>query len=895
MADQQAELYAKLWPSFASETTDIFDSLVALLAINDHKSINIDGIFRHFHTLKANCSAFGFEHMAEIAHLSEDILSACRQEKAGLNPDIKKILLAAIAVLKKQFVDASVNNKDSEAPADIIDRLNAMKVHTPPVSTETPSLQTFTTLVQKTLPSLILALNPKAKTNQVIPALHALSDEALACHFPVLSKVCYTSINVLGTRDFISKLSSIIQQIERIRIEHNLTLALDSAISLARYQLHHFYHDSLDALSALLLQIKPEQDNCIHALNHCLLPLNTLHSFSVIQHYPQHQLFWQYCKQFFSERIKAKELFSIALMDKLVQIIHLLKESTEEAQQDRVCENEIDAFKAEASQINQPIADIFALSKAILSQSSIHPDGLKSIPLNALKQLLAGINKGQHVLEIDVDFSHEKEAENVLSALQRLTTIVHSRTIFHKIAHETAEKTSLCFLLLSEKNSEELQVEIGPLAKESRCFRWVQRNTLSAQQKSVPVKADTSATQLAKETSLSLASVKISSQAIDHLIHLVTETINTHNSTRYLLEKEDNTSNSIKNDDHLIKQLSQLQALALSFRVVPVSILFERLTLLAESTSKHLHLPVRLDITGGDLSVDKTLIDALAEPMAHLIRNSLDHGIEDVVTRRDLGKPEKGQLILNAQENEGDIIISLSDDGKGLDTQRIKEKAISFGLISTNEEDLSRIHACIFEPAFSTADTLSSVSGRGVGMDVVNTKVHALGGHIQLSSKPNQGTKVSIHVPISTILQPVVLIKNQTQILAISERTVQEIVTLDAFDIAYEGEQQVMNLHDDTLPVFYLNQLFNTRKLQSLDVDFFDVVVVSNGESRIGIVVDQVVGRAEVLVREQHPLIKQMPSISNATVLGDGQVVFILDTSQLFDASMNKNKEERAL
>jgi chemotaxis protein histidine kinase CheA len=295
--------------------------------------------------------------------------------------------------------------------------------------------------------------------------------------------------------------------------------------------------------------------------------------------------------------------------------------------------------------------------------------------------------------------------------------------------------------------------------------------------------------------------------------------------------------------------------------------------------------------------IDKGMVDVLVEPLMHLVRNAVDHGLEPAAERVAAGKPAQGCLRVTARQQSNTLLLEIADDGRGLDSARLRDRALALGLLDAaaaaaqGERELQQL---IFLPGFSTAPRVSGVSGRGVGMDAVKASVTRMGGQIELASTPGQGTVFTLHLPLSAAIQNVVLVAAGTRQFAVPERNVAEVVSLPAAALQTVQGQACCLLRGVTLPLYRLAELLGDAGGSDAS-SRLEVVVITDGVHRIGLVVGQVLGRPEVYLRELHPDLARLPGVGGASILGDGRVVIIVDCEKLFALALRRAQSLRSL
>lgn len=318
---------------------------------------------------------------------------------------------------------------------------------------------------------------------------------------------------------------------------------------------------------------------------------------------------------------------------------------------------------------------------------------------------------------------------------------------------------------------------------------------------------------------------------------------------------------------------------AMSIRMTPIGSITGRFRRLVHDLTVSTGKLIDFTVTGEETELDKTVIERLSEPLMHLMRNAADHGLEDAARRRAMGKPERGQLHLSARYSGAEVLISLSDDGRGLDREAIRRRGIERGLIPESA-DLpdEALHRLIFEPGFSTAAAVTELSGRGVGMDVVRRTIDELRGAIEVSTEPGFGTRVTLRLPLTLAIIEGLLIEVARERYVIPMAAVEEIVELPDTLAQTETGNAFLDIRDRLVPFLRLRPML---ECQGDPEPFQKVIVVSSGEGRVGLVVDRIIGNNQTVIKQLSPLHAMVKTFSGGTILGDGSVALILDVPQL--------------
>jgi two-component system chemotaxis sensor kinase CheA len=343
---------------------------------------------------------------------------------------------------------------------------------------------------------------------------------------------------------------------------------------------------------------------------------------------------------------------------------------------------------------------------------------------------------------------------------------------------------------------------------------------------------------------------------------------------------------------NLARIIGELQEAVMRIRMVPIAHVFSRFPRLVRDLSKNLGKSVDLAIEGEETELDKSVIEDLVDPLIHCVRNSIDHGIESAEERIDAGKPTIGHVRLRARNEGNMIVIEVNDDGRGMDVEAIRKKAIERGLIHPSKNlTTMEAYALIFEPGFSTAQQVTSISGRGVGLDVVKRSVDKLAGTVGIESQAGKGTTFTIRLPLTLAIIQGLLVRVGPEIYAIPVTSVIESLRLKPAEVKLIDGYEVFNLRDDVLSLLRLNRLFRINADESQTMYF--VVVVGTQEKKVGLVVDSLIGEEDLVIKPLKGHYTASPGIAGATILGDGKVSLILDVGRLLEFSVQHEQDAR--
>lgn len=395
-----------------------------------------------------------------------------------------------------------------------------------------------------------------------------------------------------------------------------------------------------------------------------------------------------------------------------------------------------------------------------------------------------------------------------------------------------------------------------------------------------------------RQSAEAAATIRVPAERLDILVNLVGEMV-TVQSRLSQISSVINNSDLILVAEEVERLITELRDNTMSIRMLPIGNTFSKFKRLVRDLSAELGKKIALITEGEETELDKTVIEKLNDPLVHLIRNSIDHGIETPKLRELAGKPEEGTLKLIAEHSGANVLIHIIDDGAGIDTEKIRQKAIEKGLIH-QEDSLSEkeLYNLIFAPGFSMAKKITNISGRGVGMDVVKKGIDALGGALEINSKKNEGTTITLKLPLTLAIIDGLLVQIGEAFFVLPLSAIEECVELTREDIRKMHGRHMTHIRGEVVPYIPLRERF---RLAGEPPAIEQIIITRTGDERIGLVVDQVIGQHQTVIKTMGKFYRDIKEISGATILGDGTVALIIDIGQLTEAAIREAVQEKRL
>jgi two-component system chemotaxis sensor kinase CheA len=573
----------------------------------------------------------------------------------------------------------------------------------------------------------------------------------------------------------------------------------------------------------------------------------------------------------------------------------------------------VDSLNRLVIAINDPslgtLVDVTALTRRIHQVVTQQPQKTSGDPLSELTldeqtkkslteyeehRLLENVRSGKNIVAVEVrfDFSDFDEKLRALTAI-----LSESGEVISTLpALDTSGGSGIAFrLLYGTKLDTDAVVKLAPEA------------AVSSLRRSEPALPIAAAVDAGVDEELSLRShsqtVRVDIGKLDHVMNIVGELIIEKTQLEALtrtLEREHGRLAShelTKIARNLDRKLNELQKSVIETRMVPVGQIYSKLSRTVRKVARELQKEIELVLHGEETELDKMMVEELTDPLMHIIRNALDHGIEPPEERIAKGKNPVGQLRLNAYQQGNSVVIDVIDDGRGIDPEHVRKVAVKRGLIAKDETiDAARAYELLFTPGFSTASQVSEISGRGVGLDVVKKNLQELKGTIDVISVPGEGSTFRIMLPITLAIIQALVVRAGGEQFAIPLTSVAESLRIYARDIRTVERKEVITLRDFTLPLLRLTDAFgiDDDREASADLKSF-VVVVRSGERYAGIVVDALVRQQEVVIKSVGERLKSIPGLAGATEIGEGEIILVIDVGTLIDTFGGRARDRRAL
>lgn len=681
--------------------------------------------------------------------------------------------------------------------------------------------------------------------------------------------------------------------------------------------------EHLQDLSQHLMILEEEPENA-DTINEIFRAAHSLKGMAGTMGYKRMQHLTHIMENVFSEIRNGKMNVTSDLVDILFDCLDALQAYLDNIQQtadEGTEDNEpiiarLNAFlESEGKPEEKPAPAPAVAEEAKAAQNSAPIDmKFEEFEVNAIKEALA---KKFHVYKIDVKIDEScilkaARAFLVFKAIEELGEIVKSNPSVQDIEDEKFE-FEFCIIMFSQEELEKVTKAVENVSeiKEVKAVEITEApqvaSTEAAKEEKEPEeetkqksKAETETTAPAKAKTTAPGktmpgkpvvsrSVRVDIEKLDVLMNLVSELIIAKNGLVSASSSSDGAKSQGFNEEieYLERVTTNLHESVMKVRMMPIETVTQKYPKMIRDLSKKLNKQMKLYITGEDTELDRTVIDEIGDPLMHLLRNSADHGLENAELRVERGKDPVGNIYLNAFQDGNSVIIEVRDDGNGIDIEKVRNKALEKGTITQEQAEVMTdkdIVDLLFRPSFSTSEKVTDVSGRGVGLDVVKTKIEALGGDIDVKTALGEGSCFSIRLPLTLAIIQALMVELGEEKYAIPLETIQTIEDISVNDIKYVQSKEVINLRGSVIPIVRLDTILEIEPVQKEDDDDdnLTVVIINKGDKQAGLVVDRLIGQQEIVIKSLGKYINNNSKIiSGATILGDGEVALILDVNTL--------------
>ena len=680
--------------------------------------------------------------------------------------------------------------------------------------------------------------------------------------------------------------------------------------------------EHLQNLSDQLMNLEQDPEN-MDTINEIFRAAHTLKGMAGTMGYKRMQNLTHDMENVFSEVRNGTIKADGSMIDILFQCLDALEEYTENIQNTSdegtndnehliKALNDILAGKGSAPAVSEPVAAPAESAKSVQStpsaatQNDEAKEKWKAISFSDTDKKVLGeaIKQGKNVFGLSV-FVQETcilkaaRAFLVYKALEELGEIMISVPSAQDIEDEKFD-FDFSVIIISEVDMDKVKAAVMNVSEIENCYiapieLEVEKHDVvpSAEEKSAEVSVSQHAAGQtpAKAEKKSAAkpivnrTVRVDIEKLDVLMNLVSELIIAKNSLVSAAQTEGITSNSSVNEpiEYLESVTTNLHESVMKVRMVPIESVVQKFPKMIRDLSKKLDKKMQLFMSGEETELDRTVVDEIGDPLMHLLRNSADHGLESAEIRKKRGKPEVGSIFLDAYQDGNNVVIEVRDDGNGIDVEAVKAKAVEKGKITQEQADAMTDKDAIdllFQPSFSTAKQVTDVSGRGVGLDVVKSKIESLSGDVEVKTKLGEGSTFIIRLPLTLAIIQALMVEVGGEKYAISLGSIQTIEDIAPNEIKFVQNEEVINLRGDVIPLIRLNKVLDNESTKGPD-DNLIVAIVKKGDKLAGLVVDELMGQQEIVIKSLGKYINKSKVISGATILGDGEIALIIDANAL--------------
>ncbi|WP_053983912.1 chemotaxis protein CheA [Niameybacter massiliensis] len=667
-------------------------------------------------------------------------------------------------------------------------------------------------------------------------------------------------------------------------------------------------NDNLQSLNEHLLNLEHTPDDA-QILNEIFRVAHTLKGMAGTMGYVKMQKLTHNIENVLSDIRSGKIHVNSDMLDILFQCLDALENYVDEIVRtgQEGHEEYRDLMEALERIINQSASikvEQSAVSTSQAETSVVTSIDLMNLPEAPLHIKDEALRQGLNVYQINIRLSancvlKSARAFVIFKDLETLGEVIYSNPEVQDIEDEKFEESfSLVFITQEDKEIvkkkmldvmevEEVTIGVFEQSDSSEVVSISQKDEEGAESDKA-VKTEQAAVQqqngqAAKTQQVANKSVRVSIERLDNLMNLVSELIivKTQLDGAKGHGQDEHATNYNDSIEYLERITDNLHQAVMKVRMVPVESVFNRFPRMIRDVSRKLGKDIELVMSGEETELDRTVIDEIGDPLIHLLRNAADHGLETTEERRKLGKDPKGTIRLQAYQDGNSVVIEVSDDGKGINIDKIRESSIKKGVITREEASAlseQEVLELLFKPGFSTSSEITDLSGRGVGLDVVKSKITGLGGHVEVKTEIGRGSKFIVRLPLTLAIIQALMVKIADEKYAIPLNNIQNIEDVRKEEIKFVQNQEVIVLREEVIPIVRLHKLLD---LEQEERDVMMIVIVKKGEKQIGFMIDSLIGQQEIVIKPLGKYLSHINMIAGATILGNGEVALILDVNTL--------------
>ena len=936
-----------LWEMFIAESTQHFDTIENVLVGGESggdQTELVGELFRAFHSVKGAAGTLELSDVQRVAHKSEDLLGLVREGRAELNSEIVNVLILSVDVLREAVGEAAEIMADVAIESDVEERLLAVidgiksreqySGGAPDVlSADLSVLPSHGKEIELHEDRELLEFYSETVTESAdrLATIIATEGEGESVELLEMLALGAEGLGFIGIQVQLEDIGLIISQEdeEGDRKERLLYAAAqlqgmfrhaesESGLTFGCEQLQKGLSGAVEGVMNRLFEVAvehlalwsdeaPEPAMEIQVALEQVMELSELHSLGSLK--TLIPLSNDILRRVELGEVEGRKELRDLVVKAVVNVATVLRGEAKEIE--REVETLMSKLKkaAAAKKGGDEEEDSATLKErltAIVEQLDIRPELSEILTPAQAKQLEAALEKSETVLELLVDVEAKgMDVEQLMAWLQSDLNVVTNRTVF------LGDRTWFEFLVSTPASLEMVKQAARHFDPDSSAIQIHSCKRDASKKKKKKVESSSDAKGGAKAQPQYL---RVDSSTVDRFIDLVGAIMMDLARLGHLVDRgalrdhigrinqeavaaglgTDALSQGLAGlqrqfklidqaNQKIQRNLGRLQEEALELRVVPIELVFRRYPRLVRNLAQKGNKQIRVDITGDDVRIDKGLIDHLVDPLTHLVRNSVDHGVESVDERREAKKVPQAVISLSAVQRGNQVIVRVRDDGRGISREKVTDKAIANGLITAEQAALMSdgdIFRLIFRAGFSTAKEVTDTSGRGVGLDVVESTIERLGGRVEISSTEGSGTTFSLTLPLSVAIQKTLLVEEGGQVLAVPDRFLKEVISGSScsFD-SVQGQTSVI-WRGAHLPIYCLSELLGRPRPR--DMGAGDVIVLGSGKQVIGVIADRSLYRQDLYVEDLNERVTAIPGVGGAALLGDGRVALILDVEDIF-------------